>query len=111
MPEYGDPANPEHFQFLIKYSPLHNVKQGETYPPIYVKVADTDDRVVPAHGKKFVATMQALDSGKNPILLKIETRAGHGLGKPITKQIEEYSEIFTFLFKILEFNPYFGNKM
>jgi prolyl oligopeptidase len=110
VPEYGDPANPDHFKFLIKYSPLHNIKQGETYPPIFVKVADTDDRVVPAHGKKFVATLQALDKGENPILLSIETKAGHGLGKPITKQIEEYSEIFNFLCKTLDFNPYAEKK-
>ena len=79
MPEYGNAEeNPEHFQFLYAYSPLHNVNQGVTHPPTLVTTADTDDRVVPAHGKKFVATLQAADSGTHPILLRVETKAGHG---------------------------------
>ena len=72
------------------------------YPPIIVTSADTDDRVVPSHAKKFVATIQAKATGKNPILLRVETKAGHGGGKPITKVIEEQADIYAFLFKILD---------
>ena len=100
--EYGNAEeNPDHFRFLYKYSPLHNIKEGETYPPTLVTTADTDDRVAPAHSKKFIATLQEKDSGKNPILIRVETKAGHGGGKPTTKQIEEWTDIYTFLFKIL----------
>lgn len=101
VPEYGNAEeNAEHFKFLFAYSPLHNVKKGATYPPTLVTTADTDDRVAPLHAKKFVATMQANDSGKNPILLRVETKAGHGGGKPTGKIIEEMSDIYAFLFKI-----------
>ena len=102
VPEYGNAEeNPEHFKFLYAYSPLHNVKPGVAYPPMLVTSADTDDRVVPAHSKKFVATLQAADAGVNPQLIRIETRAGHGAGKPTSKIIEEYSDIYAFLFKTL----------
>lgn len=98
--EYGNAeTNPEHFKFLYAYSPLHNVKKGTAYPATLITTADTDDRVVPAHSKKFVATLQAADAGKNPILIRIETKAGHGAGKPTTKIIEEQSDIYSFLFK------------
>jgi prolyl oligopeptidase len=100
VPEYGNAEeNPEDFKFLYAYSPLHNVKPGVTYPPTLITTADTDDRVVPSHAKKFAATMQAEDSGKNPILIRIETKAGHGGGKPTSKIIDETSDIFAFLFK------------
>lgn len=100
--EFGNAEeNPEHFEFMYKYSPLHNVKEGETYPPILIFTADTDDRVVPAHPFKFTATMQAADAGENPILLRVETKAGHGLGKPISKMIHEQSEFVSFLLKSL----------
>ncbi len=98
--EYGNAEeNPEHFKFLYAYSPLHNVEEGEDYPPILITCADTDDRVVPSHSKKFAATLQEKSSSKNPILIRIETRAGHGGGKPTSKIIEEQSDIFAFLFK------------
>ena len=71
------------------------------YPPILVTSADTDDRVVPSHAKKFVATLQTKAAGENPILLRVETKAGHGGGKPITKVIEEQTDIYAFLFKVL----------
>ena len=101
-PEYGNAEeNPEHFEFMMKYSPLHNVKAGETYPPLLIISADTDDRVVPAHAKKFAATLQHEAPSKNPLMLRIETKAGHGLGKPVSKLIEEYSEIYTFLLKVI----------
>jgi prolyl oligopeptidase len=75
------------------------VKEGEVYPATFILAADTDDRVVPAHAKKFAATLQAADGGKNPILLRIETKAGHGLGKPTAKVIEERSDVLAFLFE------------
>lgn len=102
IPEYGDAeTNAEHFKFLYAYSPLHNVKEGVSYPPTLVQTADTDDRVVPAHAKKFAATLQAAHAGDNPILVRIETKAGHGLGKPTTKVIEDQRDMYTFLFKVL----------
>jgi len=103
MPEYGNAeANDEQFNYLYSYSPLHNIKAGIDYPPIFVTSADTDDRVVPAHAKKFVATLQEKAEGKNPILLRVETKAGHGGGKPTTKVIEEQADIFAFLLEVLE---------
>ncbi|GJQ19903.1 MAG: prolyl endopeptidase [Bacteroidia bacterium] len=100
--EYGNAEeNPDHFKFMIKYSPLHNVKKGVAYPPTMITTADRDDRVVPAHSLKFAATLQANDAGLNPILLRVETKAGHGGGKPISKQVEETSDILAFLVKAL----------
>ena len=81
-------------------SPLHNVKPGTTYPPTLITTADTDDRVVPMHGKKFAAALQAADTGVHPILLRVETKAGHGSGKPTSKRIEEAADMYTFLFKL-----------
>ncbi|MFQ6034467.1 MAG: prolyl oligopeptidase family protein [Sedimentisphaerales bacterium] len=102
IPEYGNAeAHPEVFKVLYAYSPLHNVKAGVEYPPIFVTSADTDDRVVPAHAKKFVATLQEKAVGKNPILLRVETKAGHGQGKPISKVIDEQADIYAFLFQTL----------
>lgn len=102
IPEYGNAEDdPEMFKILYAYSPLHNVNPGAEYPPIIVTSADTDDRVVPMHSKKFVATLQAKAAGKNPILLRVETKAGHGAGKPTTKRIEEQADIYAFLFKTL----------
>jgi len=103
IPEYGNAeADPNIFKALYAYSPLHNVKPGAEYPPILVTSADTDDRVVPAHAKKFVATLQAKPARKNTILLRVETKAGHGGGKPTAKRIEEQADIYAFLFKILD---------
>ncbi len=100
--EFGNAEeNPEHFKFLYAYSPLHNVKEGVTYPPTLITTADTDDRVVSMHAKKFAATLQAKDAGVNPILIRIETKAGHGAGKPTSKRIEEAADIYVFLFKNL----------
>lgn len=98
--EYGDAANDPHsFQWLSRYSPLHNVQPGVEYPPLLVLTAETDDRVVPMHSHKFIAEMQhaAGGSSENPILERVETRAGHGLGKPTSKLIEEAADIFGFL--------------
>jgi len=102
IPEYGNAEeSPEQFKYLYAYSPLHNVKAGVEYPPILVTSADTDDRVVPGHAKKFVATLQEKAASKNPILLRVETKAGHGQGKPTSKRIEEIADVYTFLFKAL----------
>lgn len=101
--EYGDAEhNVEQFKFLYAYSPLHNVKEGVHYPPTLILTADTDDRVVPAHAKKFTATMQRAHSGEQPPLLRVELKAGHGLGKPTTKIIDERSDVLAFLFKTFE---------
>lgn len=98
--DYGNAeADPDHFRFLYAYSPLHNVKDGTTYPATLILAADTDDRVVPAHARKFAAALQAANGSDNPILLRIETKAGHGAGKPTDKQIEERSDWLAFLFE------------
>lgn len=99
--EYGDAEhNAEHFKFLYAYSPLHNVKAGVHYPPTLIMTADTDDRVVPAHAKKFTAMMQRAHVGDNPPLLRLEIKAGHGMGKPTSKIIEERSDMLAFLFQV-----------
>jgi prolyl oligopeptidase len=96
--DYGNAEeNPADFRFLYAYSPLHNVKKGTAYPPTLITTADHDDRVVPAHAMKFAATLQAGDAGTHPILLRVETKAGHGGGKPVSKQIEEMTDILSFL--------------
>lgn len=101
VPEYGNAeANPEHFQFLYKYSPLHNVQPRE-YPPTIIVTADGDDRVVPAHAYKFAATLQEGQKGSAPILLRVDTKAGHGHGKPTAKLVEEQADIYAFLTKVL----------
>ncbi|WP_420632212.1 prolyl oligopeptidase family serine peptidase [Candidatus Leptofilum sp.] len=102
IPEYGNAEeNPEHFNFMMAYSPLHNIEPNRTYPPLIITTADTDDRVVPMHAKKFAAALQAVDNGRNPLLIRIEVRAGHGLGKPTTKLIEEASDVYSFLWTML----------
>ena len=101
--DYGTSENKEEFDCLIKYSPLHNVKEVE-YPATLVTTGDHDDRVVPAHSFKFIATLQEKQKGANPVLVRIDTNAGHGAGKPTTKQIEEYSDIWSFIFQNLGMN-------
>ena len=104
--DYGNAEeNAKDFAYMIKYSPLHNVKPGVKYPPILVTTADHDDRVAPAHAEKFAATLQANDGGDNPILIRVETRAGHGGGKPVSKQIEEAADMYSFVFKTLGVKP------
>jgi prolyl oligopeptidase len=95
--EYGRSDNPKDFPFLYKYSPLHNFKKGTHYPATLITTADHDDRVVPAHSFKFAAAMQEAQSGENPVLIRIETKAGHGAGKPTSKQIEEAADIWSFV--------------
>ena len=101
IPEYGSADDPKQFGFLYKYSPYHNVKEGTAYPPTLVTTADTDDRVAPGLAKKFAARLQAATGGEAPILIRIETKAGHGGGKPISKQIDELADIYEFLFRSL----------
>ena len=95
--EYGRSDKEEDFRNLIKYSPLHNLKKGVTYPATLITTADHDDRVVPAHSFKFAATLQEDNNGTNPTLIRIETKAGHGGGKPTSKQIDEASDIWSFI--------------
>lgn len=94
--EYGSSANAAQFPYLLKYSPLHNLKAGTQYPATLITTADHDDRVVPAHSFKFAATLQAANAGPNPTLIRIETQAGHGAGKPTSKLIEESADIWAF---------------
>jgi len=95
--EYGRSDNEEDFENLIKYSPLQNLKPGIKYPATLITTGDHDDRVVPAHSFKFAATLQADNDGTNPTLIRIETKAGHGAGKPTSKQIDEAADIWTFV--------------
>lgn len=105
MSEYGSPDNAEEFAALRAYSPLHNVRPGIKYPPTLVLTGDHDDRVVPAHSFKFAATLQADQAGDAPVLIRIETRAGHGAGKPTTKIIDEAADKWAFLVKSLGMHP------
>lgn len=95
--DYGDPAKEADFHVLRSYSPYHNIKAGAEYPAIMVTTADTDDRVVPGHSFKYTAALQAAEIGPKPHLIRIETRAGHGSGKPTDKLIEEYADLWAFL--------------
>ena len=100
--EYGSPENPEEFKVLYSYSPLHNLKPGTSYPPTLITTADHDDRVVPAHSFKFAAALQAAHTGNAPVLIRIETKAGHGAGKPTAKIIAEAADKWGFLVKNLD---------
>ncbi|AFY32622.1 prolyl oligopeptidase [Calothrix sp. PCC 7507] len=99
--EYGSSDNPEEFKTLYAYSPLHNLKPNTAYPATLITTADHDDRVVPAHSFKFAATLQAAQSGDAPVLIRIETKAGHGGGKPTAKVIEEAADKWAFLVRTL----------
>ena len=100
IPEYGssESDDPEMFEYLLGYSPLHNLKEGTDYPSTMVTTADHDDRVVPAHSFKFAAKLQAAHSGDNPVLIRVAVDAGHGAGKPISKTIEEQADLWSFFF-------------
>jgi prolyl oligopeptidase len=100
--DYGSSDDPEQFRALAAYSPLHNLRPGTCYPPTLITTADHDDRVVPAHSFKFAAALQAAQSCDNPALIRIETRAGHGAGKPTSKLIEEAADKWAFLVKVLQ---------
>lgn len=96
--DYGSSDNAEEFQAIYKYSPLHNIKTGVNYPATLVTTADHDDRVVPSHSFKFISTLQEKYKGSNPVLIRIDTMAGHGAtGKPTSKMIEEQADVFSFM--------------
>ena len=104
--DYGTAEDsPEMFQYLLNYSPVHNVEAGVAYPATLITTADHDDRVVPAHSFKFAATLQEKHSGKAPVLIRIETDAGHGAGTPITKIIEQYADIYAFTMYSMGIEP------
>jgi prolyl oligopeptidase len=95
--DYGSPDDPDQFRTLLAYSPLHNIRPGAAYPATLVTTGDHDDRVVPGHSFKFAAALQAAQAGDAPILIRIDTDAGHGMGKPVTKQIDERADVLAFL--------------
>lgn len=97
--EYGTSDNKEQFGYIYKYSPLHNIREGVEYPATLVTTGDHDDRVVPAHSFKFAATMQHCQGGSEPILIRIDSKAGHGAGKPTSKRIDEAADCYAFLFQ------------
>ncbi|MEG4208227.1 prolyl oligopeptidase family serine peptidase [Microcoleus sp. Pol7_A1] len=102
--EYGSPENPEEFSTIRGYSPLHNLKPGTAYPATMITTADHDDRVVPAHSFKFASALQETHAGEKPVLIRIETKAGHGAGKPTAKIIEELADEWAFLVRELDIN-------
>jgi len=87
---------------MYAYSPLHNIKEGQKYPPVLIATAESDDRVVPAHAKKFAATLMEKADKESTILLRIESKAGHGLGKPTSKVMDEWADFYAFLDKELQ---------
>jgi prolyl oligopeptidase len=103
--EYGSPDDAEDFKVLRAYSPLHNIRKGVDYPATLITTSDHDDRVMPGHSLKYAATLQSAQAGSAPILIRIETRAGHGAGKPTTKQIDEWADRYTFLKSALKMGP------
>ncbi|HEX8350227.1 MAG TPA: prolyl oligopeptidase family serine peptidase, partial [Hymenobacter sp.] len=105
-PEYGTSDNYDQFQNLYKFSPLHNLKPGVTYPATMVTTADHDDRVVPAHSFKFAATLQEKNGGPYPQLIRVDVNAGHGAGKSTALQIQEWADIWAFAYYNMGLNPY-----
>ncbi|MCD6557343.1 MAG: S9 family peptidase, partial [Bacteroidales bacterium] len=105
--EYGTSDDSEEmFKYLLAYSPLHSIKEGVNYPATLIATADHDNRVVPAHSFKFAATLQAKTIGHNPILIRIETNAGHGGGTPVSKIIEQVTDRFAFIWYNMGINPF-----
>ena len=95
--DYGTSEQSEEmFEYLHGYSPVHNVKKGVQYPATLITTGDHDDRVVPAHSFKFAAELQDKQAGSNPVMIRIETKAGHGAGTPVSKIIDQYADIFSF---------------
>lgn len=97
--EYGSSDDQEQFSYIYKYSPVHNIRDGVQYPATLVMTADHDDRVVPAHSFKYAAQLQRSQGGQAPVLIRIDTKAGHGAGKPTSKRIEEAADMYAFLFQ------------
>lgn len=102
--DYGDPTNEADFKAMYAYSPYHNAKPGTKYPPTLVTTSDHDDRVFPAHSFKYTAAMQYAQAGDAPVLIRIQTRGGHGAGLPTTLQIQQWADIYAFLVKSLGMN-------
>ncbi len=107
--DYGSSDNEAEFQALYKYSPLHNIREGINYPATLITTADHDDRVVPAHSFKYAATLQEKHRGSNPVLIRIDTKSGHGASST-TKAIEQTADIYTFLFRNLGITPTYGSE-
>ena len=107
--EYGSSDDEEQFAYIYKYSPLHNIREGVKYPATLVTTGDHDDRVVPAHSFKFAAQMQHCQAGEAPVLIRVETNAGHGAGKPTSKRIDEAADTYAFLFQNIGV-PYVAGK-
>ena len=104
--DYGSVNDSAEFNYLLGYSPLHTIRKNVNYPAVLVTTADHDDRVVPAHSFKYIATLQEKYKGPNPVMIRIQTKAGHGAGKPTQFQIEEMADIWAFAFYTLHINPY-----
>jgi prolyl oligopeptidase len=104
--EYGSSDSLDHFNNLIKFSPVHNINPDVEYPAVMVTTADHDDRVVPAHSFKYIATLQEKrTANKNPLLIRVDVKAGHGAGKPISKTIEEQADIWSFMMYNMNIQP------
>ena len=103
--DYGSSEKDDEFAALYTYSPLHNIKPGMKYPATLVTTADHDDRVVPGHSFKYAATLQAAQAGDAPVLIRIETKAGHGGGKPTAKIIEEQADKWAFVMQQIGLHP------
>ena len=105
IPEYGSADDAEQFRWLYAYSPYHHVKDGTKYPAVLLEAADTDSRVDPLHARKMAARLQAATASDHAILLRLETKAGHGAGKPRAKVVEELTDTWSFLFWQLGMKP------
>jgi prolyl oligopeptidase len=101
IPEYGSADEPAAFRWLYAYSPYHHVRDGTPYPAVLLTTGESDSRVDPLHARKMAARLQAATSSAHPILLRIETRAGHGQGKPLSKTLEEWTDVWAFVFSEL----------
>jgi prolyl oligopeptidase len=98
IPEYGSADDPAAFRWLSAYSPYHHVREGASYPAVLLTTGESDSRVDPMHARKMAARLQAASRSGRPILLRVETRAGHGQGKPISKVLDEWTDVWSFLF-------------
>jgi prolyl oligopeptidase len=105
--DYGSSEDPEEFKYLMGYSPIHNIAANVNYPAVLITTGDHDDRVVPAHSFKYAATLQEKYSGPNPVMIRINTDAGHGAGKPTDMAIQEYTDVWSFIYKNMDFTPEF----
>jgi prolyl oligopeptidase len=101
IPEYGSPEDPTQFAWLRAYSPYHHVQDGAPYPAVLLATAESDTRVDPMHARKMAARLQAASGSGQPVLLRLEARAGHGAGKPLSKVLDELTDTWTFVFREL----------